>query len=975
MQLTSPVLIGRSSEIAALEAGIEAARTGSGRAAFLVGEAGVGKSRLAAECAYRAFAAGMPVLRGRCSSTGVRMPLRPITEALLSLFRTGGPPRNPELEPYRPALARLVPDWRDKGAPDEPGALIETAEAVLRLLAVVGADGGCVLVLEDLHDADAETLAVLEYLVDNVAGLRVFLLGALRSAPGPALDLARATGRRRTAVLAELAGLTDEQVRQMAAACLSVPVDELSGPVADRLVRYGDGNPFVVEELLGGMVAANLLRPSTDGWRVFGDLTLDVPTTVVRSVTLRVDGLGPQGAELLHVAAVLGRRFTLSELRTVTGLDDRGLLGHLRAGVNAQLVSPSGPAPDCYEFRHALTVEALLSSIGPAERAAIARRAADALEAAHPGQPGDWCQRLAVLRQSAGDPVAAGLLLVRSGRAALASGAVASAVDLLERAQGLAPEMAPEQRADVLEALLYALAEAGQLDRAQTVLATAPVAGPGALDRVRGAALRARLAWVAVTAGRMADAAIHLAVARQLAGPGPGPQVAAAIDIVAARLTFSGRDGTRGLDRVAEAEELARRAADAAESAGLPVVACQSWQFLALLARRRGIDASDSCVHRLLAVAEEHSLPVWYANGLLWLGINEFLRTAESSHLERARQATLGLGRIALTHTAEATLAMHAVFRADFATARQLADSCADASARLRDVDNHQYAVLARAALAAHQGRRREMDTELAEFRDWQGEQSMLMPLVFGRCRAVCALLEEKRGEAMAELDRGAAWEDQHPNVFHLDGRYGLRPLLGVLAGRVTASEHASLAAEPAAQLRWNRQFVLLARAVLLGTAGDASAAAEAVVEARAEAAPFPTTHHLGLRLVAEAALADGWGEPVAWLRTAEGYFHGAGIPAVAGACRALLRRAGANVGQRRAGIEEVPVAVRRQGITLREYQVLQLLVARPSNQDIAQRLFISPRTVEKHIASLIAKTHRPDRAALSEYAADLSAT
>ena len=157
------------------------------------------------------------------------------------------------------------------------------------------------------------------------------------------------------------------------------------------------------------------------------------------------------------------------------------------------------------------------------------------------------------------------------------------------------------------------------------------------------------------------------------------------------------------------------------------------------------------------------------------------------------------------------------------------------------------------------------------------------------------------------------------------------------------------------------------------GRAGQTAAALDAVAQAQAAAEHFPMAHHLGLRLVAEAALADGWGDPVGWLRAAEQYFHGAAVPAVANACRELLRRAGATVRQRRGGSATVPAELRWQGLTAREYEVFLLLVPRMGNQEIAQRLYISPRTVEKHVASLLAKTGRPNRSALCDYAAELT--
>jgi DNA-binding CsgD family transcriptional regulator len=142
---------------------------------------------------------------------------------------------------------------------------------------------------------------------------------------------------------------------------------------------------------------------------------------------------------------------------------------------------------------------------------------------------------------------------------------------------------------------------------------------------------------------------------------------------------------------------------------------------------------------------------------------------------------------------------------------------------------------------------------------------------------------------------------------------------------------------------------------------------AEAIAEAMRASAPYPTGRHLGLRLVSEAAIAEGWGTPVEWLRAAEEYFHEQQMTAVAGACRALLRRAGAIVPQRRQGAAGIPVALRSAGVTVREYEILQLLTRRLSNREIAARLHLSPRTVEKHIASLIAKTGQSDRISLSE--------
>ncbi|GAA1951892.1 ATP-binding protein [Kitasatospora viridis] len=978
MLISSPVVVGRGDELALLDDSLAAARQGEGRAVFLLGEAGIGKSRLAAECAYRAFSGGQAVLRGRAATSGVTMPFRPIAEALLSHFRLGGPPQLPELAPYRSALGSLLPEWRAAEPAGEAPSLFETAEAVLRLLLAISRDltqhrgPGCLLVIEDLHDAEAETLAVVEYLCDNLRGLPVCLLVTLRPHAHQAGELARTAALRRTAVLTELRPLTGDEVRTMAAAALAVDDGQLPAAVADRLVRDGEGNPFVVEELLGGMVSAGVLRRGPVGdWQVDGDLGIDVPTTVVHSVAQRAAGLSPAGRAMLDTAAVLGRRFSLPVLKLVTGLEDRDLLVHLRAGIDAQLISPSGPVGDWYEFRHALTAEALLAQLLPAERAAIASQAADAVERAHPGLPGEWCPQVAALRLTAGDTRAAALHFAEAGRAALAGGAVNSAVSLLEQAHGLLT--GPAEAADrsrVAEQLAYTLIETGQLDRATGLVETLPAAGAGVLGTGRDLALHTRLAWAAVTAGRYEEAAARVQYVRSRLGGFISATHTPAVDVVEAYLVFAGVEGP-DTDRAAEAERLARRAAAGAERVGLAEVACQAWDLLALFERRYGFDRADACLERGLALATEHGLTGWQVTLLIRLGANEFLRSGSCDRLQRAHRAALSHGALVLMHSAEATLAIQAVLRGEYATARELTDGCVEATARLRNADNHQLVLLTRAALAAHQGRRREMDRELAEFRRWDGERSLQLPLVFGS-RAVCALLEEDRAQALDELDRALAWEDRNPSVFYLSGRYGLRPLLRALTGQADAAEHEQAAAHPAAMLPWNRQFERLAHAVHEGRAGRTAAARAAVAEAGRVGAPFLMARRLGLRLVAEAALADGWGEPVEWLRGAEEYFHAGAVPAVAVACRELLRRAGAGVPQRRTGTEAVPAELRRRGLTAREYDVFLLLLHRLGNQEIAQRLFISPRTVEKHVASLLAKTGCPHRAALCDHAAEV---
>ena len=969
MQTRAPLVVGRDRELRVLNRAVADARAAQGNSVFVVGEAGIGKSRLAGETAGHAFAAGVRVLRGRGSTIGPTVPFRPLAEALLSLFRSGNPPDDKELGPYRPVLGRLVPDWsRGESAPDD-GSLVVLAEAVLRLTALLGKDGACLLVLEDLHEADAETLAVVEYLVDNLAGLPTVLVATIRSEPCAALDLARSAAQRGSAAMLELRRLDLPQVRGLVASCLEIEPADVPDQVARRLWQDSAGNPFMVEELLAGMVDNGLLVGGSDGWREVDELRTEVPATLVRSIANRIDRLGPRGRMLLSVAAVLGHRFPLSVVQQVAGMDDRTLLSHLHAGVAAQLVTADEPAPDWYAFQHPLTGEALLTMITPTDRADLSRRAADAIESLHPGLPGEWCQLVASLRLHTGDTEGAARLFAEAGRRALADGAAASAISLLERAENLlADHPDAAVRAEVLEALLYALAEAGRSERAFELVERLNRWEGANLPASRRAALHVRLAYVGKITGRKTDGLAQVAAARSLLGATPADEDAAPLDAVAADLAVD----LPGRDRKREAEKLARRAIAAAERVPLPAIACQAWVLVGTIARERDLAESNACFERSRLLAEEHRLPIWRVYAVYERARNDWLSDGDPAVLDRVRHEALRVGAITQSYVVDASLAMHTVMCGRFTEAARLIDECATAARRLRLENITMYLQMARAVLAAHQGVRRDMDEGLAEFRAGGGEQAPEQALALGMAGAFCALLEEDRArvrEAFARLQRS---EEDAPTIFSLAGRHGLRVLVDVLHRDLDWAGFDVVSASVMSRMRWNRQFVLLARAILLGRSGLADEAVRAVGEACEASAIYPMTRHLGLRLVAEAAIVDGWGDPETWLRAAEEYFHQADVPAVASACRALLRQTGASVRQRRTGTDRVPAALRALGVTVREFEVFQLLVDRIGNKAIAGRLHISPRTVEKHIASLVVKTGQPDRDALHGYAATM---
>ena len=969
MRSRGSFVVGRDAELSALKQALSDTRDQCGGVVFLVGEAGVGKSRLAAEAVNMALDSGMCVLRGRSSTTGSTVPFRPLSEALMSLFRSGEPVLDAALGPYRPALGRLIPDW-DTGD-RENGSLVVLCEAVLRLLIAAGRQRGQLLLLEDLHDADPETLAVVEYLVDNLENTPVMLLATIRTEYCDALELAEAAHHRGIGTVLELPPLSRPHVRDLVAAQLGTQPDRVPHIALDRLWDDSAGSPFLVEELLQSMVNSGSLVRGDSGWRVVGTLRSDVPFSLARGILRQVDRLGPSGLSLFSAAAVLGRRFPLTVLQRMTGIDDRALLTHLHAGVAAQLVDPDEPSPDWYAFRHSLTVEALLPQLTPARRADLAARAADAVQSLHPDKPGEWCLLAAELRSQAGDPAAAGRLFAEAGKRALKDGAIGSAVTLLARAERLLADSADAaSRAEVLEQLLPALAEAGEFTRAFDLAERVHRLDGAGLSRKRLAVLQTRLAKVAHTAGRWSDGNREIARARAALGSSPDEAEAAPVDVVEAFLALD----TPGTDRTRRAEMLARSAADAAQRHGLSVVACQAWELLATITRERGYEEADALLRQALSMAERHRLPVQRLYAMTRIGVSTWLTDGNTGSMLAARDEALRLGSATIVHTIDSITILDSTMRGRFAEAETVAEECLPVARRLRLAPVVRYVLMARAARAAHCADRPAMEALLAEFATWDGHGSQEEALTCGFARAFCALLEEDRDLAAHELRAVSQLEEANPSTYYLTGQHGLALLIDALAGDATRIRLEATTATATGQMRWNRQFLQFADAVQLGREGRPRQAAAAMAGALRTAEPYPVALHLGLRLVADAAIADGWGEPVAWLRRAEHHFHHRGVPAVADACRASLRRLGASVHQHREGTSRIPEELRAQGVTVREYEVFVLLADRLGNKDIGERLFISPRTAEKHVASLAAKTGRPNRAELCAWSAEFTA-
>ncbi|MGH9120485.1 MAG: ATP-binding protein, partial [Acidimicrobiales bacterium] len=350
-----PVIVGRDAELAALKAALDETLDGRGCCAWLVGEPGIGKSRLVREVAGWAAATQVKVVTGRAVPDSASAAFRLLAEVLFQLLRRTSLPDDPGLGAWLPALQPLVPALIPALIP-APGAGADypssmRGEAILQLVGRLCPDG-LVMVLEDLHWADPDTTAVVEYLGNNLAGDRLFLLCTLRdNPPSPMLDVARrARGGTGISYLA-LERLTGEQMAVMARACDPAAPDE----VVRRVEGAAEGVPLLVEELVASP---------------------GLPDTFAATVVARLRDLRPPSRRVVEAASVLGRQFEWSLLAPMSGCSEGEVAGAIDEAVGSWLMTSWGTST---QFRHALTREAVLNTVPPPRQQELAAAGLTAL--------------------------------------------------------------------------------------------------------------------------------------------------------------------------------------------------------------------------------------------------------------------------------------------------------------------------------------------------------------------------------------------------------------------------------------------------------------------------------------------------------------------------------------------------------------------------------------------------------------------
>jgi DNA-binding SARP family transcriptional activator/tetratricopeptide (TPR) repeat protein len=380
----SGVFVGRERELGEVIAAFDDARSGRGRLVLLTGEAGIGKSRLADELAAHAQARGAKVLWGRCWEAGGAPAYWPWVQALRSYLREcDHDALRVQLGAGTPDLAHLLPDLRER-FPDVPelhdleseGARFRLFDAVATFLRNASEETPLVLVLDDLHVADAPSLLMLQFVAAEIADARVTLLAIYRD-PDPDRgehedarlhDLTRAASVR-----IALGGLAETDVVSYVRSTAAV---EPPTSVVEAIFRETEGNPLFVGEVVRLLAAEDLLdRPLHASWH------LNVPRGVRDVIGRRLRHVSPECIDVLTLASVLGREFGLDALERLSGRPAKELLEVLDQAVAARVVTDVPGTTGRLRFGHALIRDTLYDGLMPARRVALHRSAGEALEA------------------------------------------------------------------------------------------------------------------------------------------------------------------------------------------------------------------------------------------------------------------------------------------------------------------------------------------------------------------------------------------------------------------------------------------------------------------------------------------------------------------------------------------------------------------------------------------------------------------
>ncbi len=963
--------IGRRRELEVLRDAFDEACAGHGRIVMLAGEPGIGKTRTAQELAAHAAEGQAVVFWGRCNEEAGAPPYWPWVQILGAALRDLDPDLLAGLGTIASDIADIVPEIRELLPGLEPSARLGDAsearfrmfDSIRQLFESLGRRRPLLLVLDDLHWADAPSLRLLEFLAPELGGTRLLLVGTYRatelSRQHPLSNALGGLARTPRFTRINLVGLSAEEVQDFIAdAGTAAP----SG-LAQTLHGQTEGNPLFLREI-ARFIEQHGARRTADGAL---PPAIRIPEGVIEVIGRRLNLLSSGTNEVLALASVIGRDFSGEVLaRAAAPLDEDALLEALDEAVAAHVLDET--APGQYRFTHNLIRMTLYDELRIARRRRYHRAVGNVIEALYRADLDPHLPQLVRHFQAAGGDAESERAIdyaVRAGRRADALLAFEDAAQSFEAALDALERHSGADRAERCR-LLFELGEArrksGDLPRARAtlleaaetahqlglvdVMVRAAVAYELAmwrfsyaadrpvprqlLERVLRALPPTETAMRVQVEGALARALLHsgaeeearvqgsraVALARRLGNPA----------ILATALSYYQSDFVWGPDRVEEALDIANETLAAANACGNLEIAHTAHALRFQFELRLGnIAAADAEVEALMR-------------------LDQRIRQATYSNAALAYDATLAILRGRLDQAERDYLRI---------------------ATQLRQTGQAEQLGIQMFTLRREQGRLAELGPVVAQFVQEQTATTIWRPglavlyLEMGQIEDARRAFQELAAHDFADLPRDGRWLFCMVYLSEVCEALGdaaraailyrlLAPYSGqtiVLGGGIAGSGSADryLGRLSAAMSRWSE-------------AQEHFEAALAMNERMGARVPLAHTHHDYAAMLLARGEAGDRERAVSLLRASLESAREIGL-------RSLEERVARRLD------ELVPAPVRADELTAREAEVLRLIAIGRSNADIALALSISLNTVATHVRNILAKTGCANRTEAAAYA------
>lgn len=957
--------VGRARELACFRRLLRSAFEGKRQVMLLAGEPGIGKTRCAEMFAELAEDQGALTLWGRCYEEPGAPPYWPWVQILRDCVQSCSANELELMVGHAPPdAASVIPDFF--GRPDESlpigpvlseHARFRAFDTIARFLAKSSQQTPLVLIIDNLHWADAPSLSLLEFLCQELAHSRVLVIGTYRDVeisrrhPLPATlgGLSRDGAVERV----RLTGLPRDSIVDLAEKVLGIV---LPPSVIDAIYGQTDGNPLFVIELL------KVLREESAAADL-GPIAVRIPDSVRETIGRRLSHLSEHSNDVLAVASVLGRRFTATEVAVVADRPFEHVMQGLQEAAQTGLIEPTGEGADGYQFKHALIREVLHDELPALERLKLHGRAGDALADIHRADLEPVLTRLAHHYSEAaplGYAEKAVTFELEAAARAMRMCAYEGAVAHDERALALLSLSRQKDDARIvrlyyhLGACLVALGDTKSATEAllQALKHGVRLRSPLLVDVIT------RLIWTTSDSTQSPIVPL-LEKALAILPPGDSAERAKTLAALAFALRTSG-EASRAESLVAEAIAMGHRLGDAGALA-----ICSQLAVMALRGRPQTLHQRLALSEQYVALAphdtddpEGHALAYSF----------HALDLVEAGHLEElermlCRYRALDISRFGLHHYHLGALAIQlALLRGEWQDLDKKIEELYAEGTRMRRADAEGVYGAQMFALNRDLGRLPALRAAVEHFaRDNIGRA--WLPGLILTCVEVGLIDEARRVfERVARTDFAAIPQDDMfetcliycaETCHALDDSAAaakLYELLAPFAGR--------LAQHPRVVCFGATDLYLALLAVTKGAPDAARGHFDAALRMNRAIAAWPwvarTLYHYGSFLIrGEGTETRTRGR--ALLADAEQLAARLGMATLVDAIGARLN--GANG------------TVYPDGLTAREVEVLRLIAIGRSNRDISMVLSISLNTVATHVRSILSKTGSANRTEAAAYA------